>query len=54
MKIEPRKESDRGGWLCMPLLASVPEGKEGWGKGALPGMWSTLLEKTGGCRCDLP
>lgn len=25
MKIEPRKESDRGGWLCMPLLASVPE-----------------------------
>ena len=24
MKIEPRKESDRGGWLCMPLLASVP------------------------------
>lgn len=30
MKIEPRKESDRGGWLCMPLLASVPEGKEGW------------------------
>lgn len=32
MKIEPRKESDRGGWLCMPLLASVPEGKEGWEK----------------------
>ena len=27
MKIEPRKESDRGGWLCMPLLASVPEGR---------------------------
>lgn len=24
------------------------------GKGALPGMWSTLLEKTGGCRRDLP
>lgn len=48
MKIEPRKESDRGGWLCMPLLASVPEGK-----GALPGMRSTLLEKTGGRRRGL-
>ena len=32
MKIEPRKESDRGGWLCMPLLASVPEGKRRMGK----------------------
>lgn len=29
MKIEPRKKSDRGGWLCMPLVASVPVGKEG-------------------------
>lgn len=37
MKIEPRKESDRGGWLCMPLLASVPEGKEGWEKVRCPG-----------------
>lgn len=27
MKIEPRKQSDRGGWLCMPLVSSVPEGK---------------------------
>ena len=52
MKIEPRKESDRGGWLCMPLLASVPEGKEGWEKVRCP--WSTLLEKTGGCRRDFP
>ena len=32
MKIEPRKESDRGGWLCMPLLTNAPEGKEGWEK----------------------
>ena len=32
MKIEPRKESDRGGWLCMPLVASVPVEKEGWEK----------------------
>lgn len=52
MKIEPRKESDRGGWLCMPLVASVPVGKEGWKKSALPGMRSVLLEKTGGCRSD--
>lgn len=29
MKIEPRKESDRGGWLCMPLVASVPKKKDG-------------------------
>lgn len=36
MKIEPRKESDRGGWLCMPLLANVPEGKEGWEKVRCP------------------
>lgn len=28
MKIEPRKESDRGGWLCMPLLASVRKEKK--------------------------
>ena len=53
MKIEPRKESDRGGWLCMPLVASVPVGKEGWKKSALPGMRSVVLEKTGGCRSDL-
>ncbi len=32
MKIEPRKEPDRGGWLYMPLVASVPVGKEGWKK----------------------
>lgn len=36
MKIEPRKESDRGGWLCMPLVASVPVGKEGWKKVRCP------------------
>ena len=36
MKIEPRKESDRGGWLCMPLVANVPVGKEGWKKVRCP------------------
>lgn len=24
MKIEPRKPSDRGGWLCMPRLENCP------------------------------
>ncbi len=32
MKIEPRKETDRGGYLCMPLFNNVPEGREGWEK----------------------
>ena len=32
MKIEPRKPSDRGGWLCMPRLENCPEGKPGWEK----------------------
>lgn len=32
MKIEPRKESDKGGYLCMPLCKNVPEGKQGWKK----------------------
>lgn len=36
MKIEPRKQSDRGGWLCMPLVSSAPEGKEGWEKVQCP------------------
>lgn len=26
MKTEPRKETDRGGYLCMPLCTNVPEG----------------------------
>ena len=30
MKIELRKPSDRGGWLCMPRLENCPEGKPGW------------------------
>lgn len=32
MKIEPRKESDRGGYLCMPLCKNLPNGKPGWKK----------------------
>ena len=38
MKIEPRKPSDRGGWLCMPRLENCPEGKPGWEKGRDPRM----------------
>lgn len=30
MKLEPRKATDRGGWLCMPLVINGPEGKPGW------------------------
>lgn len=26
MKIEPRKESDRGGYLCMPRFENCPDG----------------------------
>lgn len=29
MKLEPRKATDRGGWLCMPLVMNRPEGKLG-------------------------
>ena len=25
MKLEPRKATDRGGWLCMPLVINGPE-----------------------------
>lgn len=32
LRMEPRKITDRGGWLCMPLVKNVPEGKEGWEK----------------------
>ena len=32
LRMEPRKITDRGGWLCMPLVQNVPEGKEGWEK----------------------
>lgn len=30
--IRPRKATDRGGWLCMPLADNVPNGKKGWRK----------------------
>ena len=36
MKLEPRKATDRGGWLCMPLVINVPEGKPGWKKVRCP------------------
>lgn len=49
MKLEPRKATDRGGWLCMPLVINGPEGNL-VGKGTLPGMRGTLLAETGGCR----
>ena len=36
MKLEPRKATDRGGWLCMPLVKNGPEGKPGWKKVRCP------------------
>lgn len=30
--IQPRKATDKGGWLCMPLADNVPNGKKGWRK----------------------
>lgn len=31
MKIEPRKPSDRGGYLCMPLRVNIPNPADsGW------------------------
>ena len=30
VSITPRKETDRGGVVMMPLLRNVPEGNEGW------------------------
>lgn len=50
MKLEPRKATDRGGWLCMPLVINGQEGKPDWKKSTLPGMRDTLLAETGGCR----
>lgn len=28
VKIEPRKPTDRGGWLCMPRLENCPDGRK--------------------------
>lgn len=49
MKLEPRKATDRGGWLCMPLV--INRWRKTWlEKGTLPGMRDTLLAETGECR----
>ncbi len=29
-KIWPRRSTERGGYVCMPLLSNVPAGKSGW------------------------
>lgn len=52
MKIEPRKESDRGGYLCMPRFENCPDGKPGWKKIHCP-VWGLLLGETGRCWSDL-
>lgn len=30
VRIEPRKPTDRGGYICMPLKKNVPQKHEGW------------------------
>ena len=30
VKIWPRKPTDQGGYICMPLKANIPVGREGW------------------------
>ena len=30
VRIWPRKPTDSGGYICMPLKANVPEGRKGW------------------------
>ena len=30
VRIEPRKPTDRGGYICMPLKKNVPEGHADW------------------------
>mgnify|MGYP000644170172 CR=1 FL=1 len=45
MKIEPRKESDRGGWVGLPLFTQGAGGKKGGGKGGLPGWGGHCWEK---------
>lgn len=30
VKIWPRRQSEKGGYACMPLKRNVPQGKEGW------------------------
>ena len=32
MSMQPRKATDKGGWLCMHLVVNTPEGKPGWEK----------------------
>ena len=32
MSMQPRKATDKGGWLCRPLVVNTPEGKPGWEK----------------------
>ncbi len=46
-KITPRKTTDRGGYLAMPLKVNIPEPKnERWETDKMPAMWSRVLEAT--------
>lgn len=36
ISIRPRKETDRGGYYCMPLVINVPNGHKDWVKTTCP------------------
>ena len=42
IKIEPRKPTDRGGYICMPLKKNVPEGHADWKPAKCPVCGSVL------------
>lgn len=32
MSLYVKRENNKAGWLCMPLVTHVPEGRQGWEK----------------------
>ncbi len=35
-EIRPRRASERGGYVCMPLTANIPRGRRGWRRTGCP------------------
>lgn len=36
VKIWPRKTTDKGGYICMPLVSNIPNGRIGWKRTVCP------------------
>jgi hypothetical protein len=47
IEVKPRKKTDRGGYLCMPLCKNVPEGKPEWKKVSCPICGEMCWERPG-------